>query len=134
MGCSASIVQRRENARWSLLLNQLANNLVVEVLDWCPLNLLLSIFFLLSLQSQLNENLLKLLIDVVDAKLLERVALEDLKSIDIENTDTMLDSLASFQRDIDALGNLIEQPSVDAHTQRVARGRRLRNVEWDIVC
>ena len=70
--CSrASVVQSREDARRTALLDKVADNLVVEELDWIPLDLFPNIFFLLRLQCQFYENLLQLLVDVVDAELLK---------------------------------------------------------------
>jgi len=52
------IVQGSEDSGWSTLFNEIADNLVVEVLDLRPLNPLANVFLLLSLESQLDENLL----------------------------------------------------------------------------
>lgn len=41
--------------------------------------------YLLGLESELDEDLLQFLIDEIDAKLLEAVALEDLKSVNVQN-------------------------------------------------
>jgi len=41
--------------------------------------------YLLRLQSELDEDLLEFLVDEIDAKLLEAVALEDLKSVNVQN-------------------------------------------------
>lgn len=73
MRSCACIIERCKDARRALAFDEIAHNLVIEVLDWCPLNLLANVFLLLSLQCQFNENLLKLLVHVVDAQLLERV-------------------------------------------------------------
>ncbi len=51
--------------------NEGADGLVVEVLDVHPLDALAEVLLLLTLQHQLNEQLLQLLIAVVDAELLE---------------------------------------------------------------
>lgn len=59
-----------------LALNELTHYLVVEVVNRGPLDTLLNILLLLCLQGQLNEDLLKLLIDKVDAELLKSVFLE----------------------------------------------------------
>ena len=48
---------------------------LVEVLDRRPINLLSDVLFLFCLQCELNKDLLKLLIDVVDAQLLKGVVL-----------------------------------------------------------
>jgi hypothetical protein len=45
------------------------------------LDLFSDIFFLLSLQCKFDEYLLQLFIDIVDAKLLERVVLETLQDL-----------------------------------------------------
>lgn len=50
-------------------------HLVVEIVDGCPFDLLPNILVLFSLECELNEDLLQLLIDVVDAQLLEAVGL-----------------------------------------------------------
>lgn len=52
-----------------LLLNEVTDDLVVEVRDRLPLDSLLEVLFLLRLESQLNEQLLQLLVAVVDAEL-----------------------------------------------------------------
>ena len=53
------------------LFDHVAYNLVVEVLNVFPLNALLAILILLRFQRELNKQLLKFLIAVVDAKLFE---------------------------------------------------------------
>ena len=74
--CSrTSVVECSKDARWAALLYEVAHDLVVEVLDRCPLDLLADVLLLLALQGKLDEDLLQLLIDIVDAKLLERVVL-----------------------------------------------------------
>ena len=75
--CSCrSVVQGSKDSGGSTLLNEIADNLVVEVFDLRPLNSLANVFLLLGLESQLDENLLQLFVDVVDAELLKRVFLE----------------------------------------------------------
>ena len=71
----ARVVQRREDTRGTALLDEVAHDLVVEVLDGIPLDLFPNILFLLGLEGELDEDLLQLLVDVVDAQLLERVVL-----------------------------------------------------------
>jgi hypothetical protein len=51
------------------LLNQVADDFVVEVLNMFPFNALSLILLLLGLKCQLNEELLKLFITEVDAEL-----------------------------------------------------------------
>ncbi len=70
------IVQGSEDSGRATLLNEIADNLVVEVFDFRPLDPLTNIFLLLGLESQLYENLLQLFVDVIDAELFERIFLE----------------------------------------------------------
>lgn len=75
MGGGAGVVQGGEDTRGATFLDEVTYDLVVEVFDGVPLDLLPDILLLLGLECQLNENLLQLLVDVVDTKLLERVVL-----------------------------------------------------------
>ena len=61
--------------------------LVVFERDALPLNALLLVLFLLESEHVLVELLLKLLVRVVDAELLERVLREDLETKDIKQSD-----------------------------------------------
>ena len=65
-GCTC-VIQGCEDARRSFFFNQVADNLVVEELDGRPLDLFSNVFFLLSLESQLNKDLLQLFVDIIDA-------------------------------------------------------------------
>jgi len=56
-------------------LDQVAHDLVVEKVDWRPLDAFRVVLGLLGAQRELNEDLLQLLVDVVDAELLEPVFL-----------------------------------------------------------
>ena len=74
--CSrGGIIQSSEDPRRAAFLNKVADDLVIEVFDLRPLDLLTDIFFLLSFQSQLDEDLLQLFVDVVDAELFEGIFL-----------------------------------------------------------
>ena len=75
MGRRTGIVQRRKHSRRLLVLNQRAHNLVVEIFDRCPLDLFARVLLLFCFQRELNEDLLQLFVDVVDAELLKRVVL-----------------------------------------------------------
>ncbi len=75
MGSRTCIVQRGKNTRGSAFLNEVAYNLVVEVLDGRPLDLFANVLLLLGLEGELDEDLLKLLVDVVYTELLEGVVL-----------------------------------------------------------
>ena len=81
--CSRTcVVQRCENTRGSAFLDEIAYDLVVEVLDRRPLDLLANVLFLFGLEGEFNEDLLELLVDVIDAKLLKGVVLS---SVSCEN-------------------------------------------------
>ena len=58
MGGRTSIIQCREDSWGSSFFDQVANDLVIEVFDRRPLDLFSDIFFLLRLQSKLDEYLL----------------------------------------------------------------------------
>ena len=60
---------------------QVTHDLVVEIIDRSPADTLLDILLLLRFQCQLNENLLQLLVDKVDAKLLKSIFLSQKKYI-----------------------------------------------------
>ena len=58
MGRRAGVIEGCENARWATFFYQVAHNLVVEILDWGPLNFFPNVFFLFSLESELDKDLL----------------------------------------------------------------------------
>ena len=76
MSGSACVIQSREDAWRATFLDEVAYDLVIEVLDRRPLDLFSDILFLFRLESELDKNLLKLLVYVVDTELLERVVLQ----------------------------------------------------------
>ena len=69
------------------LVDQLADDHVVEVVDVLPLDSLPLVLLLLLLQHQLDEQLLQLLVAVVDAELLKTVLPKDLKAVDVKNSN-----------------------------------------------
>mmetsp|Transcript_45984 Transcript_45984/g.115760 ORF Transcript_45984/g.115760 Transcript_45984/m.115760 type:complete len:287 (-) Transcript_45984:724-1584(-) len=129
------VVQDAEHAGWVLCLDEVAHNLVVEVVDLLPLDPLAHVFLLLGLQRELDEDLLELLIDKVDAELLEPVVLEHFEPVDVEdaNQEGRLVSVAHFQRLVDLAHNPREQAIVDCLGQRVACCTRLLAVERHVV-
>lgn len=58
MGCRAGVVEGSENARWATFFDQVANDLVVKVVNRSPLDLLPNVFLLFSLEGELDEDLL----------------------------------------------------------------------------
>ena len=70
-----------------LLFHQIANDPIVEILHRCPVNAFPSVFLLLLLQHQLDEELLQFFVAVIDAELLEAVGLKDLKTINVQYTN-----------------------------------------------
>eukprot|EP00968_Pinguiococcus_pyrenoidosus_P007258 scaffold482_cov247-Pinguiococcus_pyrenoidosus.AAC.7 len=89
----------------------------------------------------LIELLLKLLVAVVDAQLLEAVHFEDLEAKDVEDADDLVPGiLHALQRAsarafhhaaVDALDEVIEEVAIDGRGQRVSRVARLAGVELD---
>ena len=79
------IIKGRKNTRRSLFFDEVADDLVVEVLDGRPLDLLADVLLLLSLEGELDEDLLELLVDVVDAELLEGVVLYGIVGVRDQN-------------------------------------------------
>ncbi len=69
------VVECGEDTWRTTFFDEITNDLVVEVLDWCPLYLFPDVLLLFGLEGELNEDLLKLLVDVVDTELLKRVVL-----------------------------------------------------------
>ena len=58
MRSGAGVIESSEDAWRAPLLDEIADNLIVEVLDWCPLDLLADVLLLLRLESELDEDLL----------------------------------------------------------------------------
>ena len=58
MGCRACVVESCENARRATFFDQVTHDFVVEILDRGPLDFLPNVFFLLSLEGELDEDLL----------------------------------------------------------------------------
>ena len=58
MRSGASVIESSEDAWRAPLLDEIADNLIVEVLDWRPLDLLADVLLLLRLKSELDEDLL----------------------------------------------------------------------------
>jgi hypothetical protein len=91
---------------------------------------------LLGLECELDEDLLKLLVDVIDTKLLEAVILEDFKSavavsvryvgngtgaLNIENTDDIFGSGLRLHGDVDPAHNPLEEVVVAIVSSRKKR-------------
>jgi hypothetical protein len=88
--------------------------------DRGPLDLLPDVFLLLSLEGELDEDLLELLVDIVDAQLLETVVLEDLKpaacqqrpprdALDVEHADDVFGGGLWLHRYVDSTDDPLEQ-------------------------
>lgn len=88
--------------------NEIANNLVVKVFDWLPLNSFLNVFFLFTLECQFNEQLLQFLVTQIDTELFERVVLENFESVNIQNSD---DEFVSWRSAVEARVDVINQPT-----------------------
>ena len=69
------------------LVDQVADDHVVEVVDVLPLDPLPLVLLLLLLQHQLDEQLLQFLVAVVDAELLETVLPKNFEAVDVKNSN-----------------------------------------------
>jgi len=99
--------------------------LVVIEINQFPLNLLLEVFLLLQLKDVLVELLLQFLVGVVDAELLERVDLERLKPVNVQNTDEA-QSTSVLQLRIDLTHDPREELRVHVFGEGVSRRGRFR--------
>lgn len=133
MGSRARVVKRCEDSRGSLLLNEIAHNFVVEVLDRCPLDLFADVFLLLGLKGQFDEDLLEFLVDVVDAELLEGVILEDLEAVDVQDADEAGICSARGHGDVYTGNDPFEEIVVDGFGEGVSSRSSLSRVQWDVV-
>ena len=122
------ILHGRENTDWPDLFDKITNNLVIKILDRCPLNLLPGVLLLLCLESELNEDLLQLLIDVVNAQLFETVLFENLEAVNIQDTDCVGSWLSCLEGLVDALYDPVEKVAVDGHSQGISSSLRLGRV------
>jgi hypothetical protein len=118
------IKQSKDTGR-GLLLDKVDNGLTIETeIDEVPLDLLTHVLLLLQLEHVVVEELLKLLVSVVDAKLLEAVVLEDLETGDIEHTDEEGTTRLSHGV-IDLLDQPQEKTVVDGLCKSITRGKSL---------
>ena len=95
----ARLVNDRDHALVRLL-NEVANDFVVEKVHVGPVDVLPLVLFLLLLQDKLNEELLQLLVAIVYTKLLEAVVFEHFKAVDVQHADhsALRDRRACFDR------------------------------------
>ena len=77
--------------------------------DRCPLDLFPHVLLLLGLEGKFDKDLLELLIDVVDTQLFERIVLENLETVDIQNTNNEVGAALRLHRDIDSTDDPVEQ-------------------------
>lgn len=129
----AGVVEGSKDAWRALLLDQVAYDLVVEVLDRRPLDLLAHVLLLLRLERELNKDLLELFVDIVDAELLERVRVEDLEAVDVEHANDVVRRRGRLHRLVDSVHDPLKQVVVDRLGQGIAHRRRLRLVQRHLV-
>jgi len=58
MGCRAGVIEGGKNTGWATFFDQVTHDLVVEVLDRSPLDLLPNVFLLLSFEGEFDKYLL----------------------------------------------------------------------------
>jgi hypothetical protein len=77
VGCGCCVIEGCKDSRRPSLFDEVADDLVIEIFDRCPFDLFTDVFFLFSFERQLDEDLLKLFVYVIDAKLFEAVVLNN---------------------------------------------------------
>mmetsp|Transcript_18602 Transcript_18602/g.62642 ORF Transcript_18602/g.62642 Transcript_18602/m.62642 type:complete len:210 (-) Transcript_18602:1064-1693(-) len=122
----ARLVEQPQQARGRLLDERDALR-VVLVLDVRPTHALGRVQLLLRLEDELEKELLQLLVCKVDAELLERVCLEGLEAVDVQQSDEgrrrRLAPLGA-RRAIDPADGALEEARVGGLGEGVARERR----------
>ena len=69
------------------LFDQIADDFVIEISDGYPFDPLATIFILFGFHRQLDEELLKFFVTVINAELFETVGLEDFKAVNVQNAE-----------------------------------------------
>ena len=89
--------------------------------DWSPLDLLSDIFLLFRLEGELDEDLLELFVDVIDAQLLKAIVVKDLKaagmsahgesghSLDIEDSNDIVGVRLRLHGHVDTADDPLEE-------------------------
>mmetsp|Transcript_2522 Transcript_2522/g.4722 ORF Transcript_2522/g.4722 Transcript_2522/m.4722 type:complete len:377 (-) Transcript_2522:1072-2202(-) len=109
------LVEQGKNADGALALNELDDGLVVEVIHRLPFDALLRILVLLGPKGELDEELLKLLVAVVDVELLHAVLLEYLKAIDVKYPNATRLHPRALHGGVEFLHDVREGVAVKAH-------------------
>jgi hypothetical protein len=60
VGGGTGIIESSKDPRRAFLLDQVADNFVIKILDWRPLDLFSGIFLLFGFEGELNEDLLRI--------------------------------------------------------------------------
>ena len=118
-GGEAGLVQEGQHAGRLLGLNQVQHIRVVHKLDVAPVDGLRLVLRLLRLEHVLVEVLLQLLVRQVDAELLERVQLERLKAVDVQDADEASAAGVLPDAGVDLLHQPVKQAGVQSLGQRV---------------
>lgn len=130
MCSSCCIVESDKEARWATFFYEITHRLIVKVSDRRPFDMFSNVFLLFSFECQLNEDLLELLVDVVDAQLFEAIILssylslvhgpeecinylEHLETIDIQDPNGMTMSCLRFHRFVDMCHYVFKEVIVD---------------------
>eukprot|EP00982_Pelagococcus_subviridis_P004358 29141-Pelagococcus_subviridis.AAC.3 len=131
----ALLVQEAQDAHRSAL-DDVDARLIVLKVNLRPVDALALVLLLLELKHVLVELLLQALVRVVDAQLLERVLLEVLEAVDVENgharrrrAPAASIAAARTQRLVDARDDGIKQRGEDRLRERVAPFARARGVQ-----
>ena len=94
-------------------------NLIINEADLLPVDALLVVLLLLHLEDVRHKELLKVLVGVVDAELLEAVRVKVLEAKDVEDPNRALGSLC-FRFEDGNVHPVIKQTTLQGHVQFIS--------------
>mmetsp|Transcript_18478 Transcript_18478/g.41323 ORF Transcript_18478/g.41323 Transcript_18478/m.41323 type:complete len:266 (+) Transcript_18478:2330-3127(+) len=115
------------------LFEQLDDLRVVRVVERGDLQILHAVELDLDLEDAHQEKVVKPLVGIVNAELLERVGLEDLESKDIEQPDELVEVLLHLDVQIHPCHDQVEKHGVDVLHESIALVRGRIQIERDMV-
>ncbi len=106
-----------------IILDWTRSYLIVNELDVVPVDRLVVVFLLFQLEDMLDEELLEIFVGIVDAELLEGVAVKVFEAENVQDADGVsfmcCPLVRSEDRRIDFLDNVDEQSAVDSFGKRI---------------
>jgi len=86
-----------------------------------------------SIRIRIEWRYLQLFVDIINAELFEAVCVENLESIDIENTNRVVDLSPSSHGCIDSLHDPVKELIVNGFSESVSNGRRLGDIKRHVI-